>query len=80
MPGAKFHRFIRLEQERLNELRQLVVRARNNNRPILASLLRIRCFFLQRWVDNHRHILNEKIERRGIPEGFRGIAVRTERK
>ena len=63
MAGAKFHRFIRLEQERLAELRYHASMAKIYRKPMLAVWLRFRCARLERWLSNNEHILDEPIDK-----------------
>lgn len=67
MAGAKFHRFIMMEQERLSKMRFDASMAKIYNMPILAASLRLQCFFLERWLNKHRHILDEPVDEPRIP-------------
>ena len=68
--GVKFHRFIRQEQERLSTLRYNASMARIYKKPMLAAWLRFQCYMLRRWLDKHRHILEEEPGKPKIPDDY----------
>ncbi|WP_022694715.1 hypothetical protein [Ponticaulis koreensis] len=68
MAGAKLHRFIRMEQDRLAELRYHASMARIYKKPLLAAWLGFRCYLAERWIKKHRHILDEEPDTPVIPK------------